>query len=317
MSSAVFQAGNALASRTPARFRHAASRAGGTAAYLVARGVRRQALANYAGILHQPPGSPEVRRVARESLVGYAKLMTEFVLLPTLTAAEVLEMVDWVGFENIEGALRGGLGAIVVTPHFGNWDLAAAAAVARGLPVTAVTERFGDEAMNQRVVAARERLGMKVVPLGVAAGRAVLNALRRGEVVALVCDLPPREGRAVRVRICGQVTQVPAGPAVLALRTGAPVVPITCRRMTDDRYLLEVQEAISFSPSGAHDVDVEALSQAIMDRFEPILSAAPEQWYLYSPMWSEEEGAGAGAPTSARHAYRAPGDDESLAPSPR
>ena len=134
-------------------------------------------------------------------------------------------MVDWDGFENIQQALAQDRGVIVVTPHFGNWDIAAAAAVARGLPVTAVTEHFGNGALNERVVAARERIGMKVVPLGVSAGKAVLTALRQGEVVALVCDLPPREGRTVTVRVCGQDAVVPAGPPLLALKTGAPVVP--------------------------------------------------------------------------------------------
>ncbi|MEA2646126.1 MAG: phosphatidylinositol dimannoside acyltransferase [Chloroflexota bacterium] len=306
VSAAVFQAGNALAARVPARVRHGASRAGGDAVYYLAPGLRRQALENYAGILHQPAGSARVRRVARESLVGYAKLMTEFVLLPTLTAEQILAMVDWVGWDNIAHAVEAGRGAIVVTPHFGNWDLAAAAAVARGLPLTAVTEHFGDEAMNQRVVAARERLGMKVVPLGVSAGKAVLNALRRGEVVALVCDLPPKEGRAIPVRVCGQATRVPAGPALLALRTGAPVVPITCLRRPDNRYRLEVQAPIEFSPGSDQDADVARLSQAIMDRFEPILSAVPEQWYLYSPMWASP---GAAAPAQSG---RRPVEDDAL-----
>jgi KDO2-lipid IV(A) lauroyltransferase len=178
-----------------------------------------------------------------------------------------------------------GRGAIVVTPHFGNWDIAAAAAASRGLRLTAVTEHFGDDALNQQVVAARERIGMKVVPLSVSAGKAVLTALRHGEVVALVCDLPPKEGRTVTVRVCGQDAVVPAGPALLALRTSAPVVPIMCHRRASNRYLLQVQSKVEFEPGGDSDRDVEALAQAIMARFEPYLRASPEQWYLFSPMW--------------------------------
>ena len=289
-SSVGFQVGNALVSHTPPTLRYGAARVLGRLAYAAGRGRRKQALENYAGIVHEPVWSPAVRRTARESMVGYAKLLADFMLLPSLSPEQIDAMVDWDGFENIERALAQRRGAIVVTPHYGNWDIAAAAAVRKGLTLTAVTEHFGDNALNQRVVAARERIGMKVVPLSVAAGKAVLTALRQGEVVALVCDLPPREGRTVTVRVCGQDAVVPAGPALLALKTGAPVVPIICQRRANNRYLLEVQRQIEFAPSGDRDRDVQALAQAIMDRFEPTLLAAPEQWYLFSPMWN---GAGA------------------------
>ncbi len=257
--------------------------------------MRRQALQNYAGILNQPESSPEVQRVAREAVVGYSKLLADFVLLPTLSRARVTEMVDWEGIEHIHRARELGKGAIVVTPHFGNWDIAAAATTAVGLPLTAVTERYGTSDLNRRVIEARERIGMRVVPLGITAGKAVITALRRNELVALVCDLPPREGRAVMVRICGQQAIVPAGPALLALRTGAPVLPFVCRRLPDDRYRIEVQAPVQFGPPRAGTQDVEAMAQAIIDRFDPILRATPEQWYLFSPMWHRGEASAAEA----------------------
>src|SRR5260370_37479085 len=153
--------------------------------------------------------------------------MTDFLLLPALSRERVRRLVEVRGLEHIDAVLARGRGAIVVTPHFGSWDMAAAAAVAHGVRLTAVADRFGSQELDRAVVGAREKFGMKVVPVGVAAGRAVLNALRHNEVVALVCDLP-KEGRNVAVSLCGQPALVPAGPAVLALRTGAPVVPITC-----------------------------------------------------------------------------------------
>ncbi|MDQ6748664.1 MAG: lysophospholipid acyltransferase family protein, partial [Candidatus Dormibacteraeota bacterium] len=223
----------------PPAVRYGVARAAGNAGYAVLPGMRRQALTNYAGILHRPTGSPEVRRLAREAVVGYTKLMADFLMLAQLTRDEVMRMVDWRGWDNIQAALSHGRGVIVVTPHFGNWDVAAAAAAARGLKVTAVTDHYGDDDLNRRVTAARERAGIRVVPLSVAAGKAVLGALRRNEVVALVCDLA-KDGRNVRVSVCGQTMMVPAGPALLALRSGAPVVPILCRRQADNRYRLEL-----------------------------------------------------------------------------
>jgi KDO2-lipid IV(A) lauroyltransferase len=286
---AVFALGGALSRRLPPSLRYGTARLGGSIGYRLLGRMRRQALENYAGILDRPESSPEVQRVAREAVVGYTKLLADFVLLPTLSRERVLEMVEWQGIEHIHRARELGKGVIVVTPHFGNWDIAGAATTAVGLPLTAVTEHYGTSDLNRRVIAARERIGMKVVPLGVTAGKAVLTGLRRNELVALVCDLPPREGRAVTVRICGQQAVVPAGPALLALRTGAPVLPFVCRRLPDDRYRIEVQAPVQFPTAGAGAPAVEAMAQAIMDRFDPVLRATPEQWYLFSPMWNLAE----------------------------
>src|SRR5258708_14447297 len=282
---AIFVTGGALSRSLPSVVRYGVARAGGLAGYQLLGRVRRQALENYAGVLHQPESSPEVHRVAREAIVGYTKLVADFVLLPQPAPDRVRRMVDWEGIEHIHAAREKGRGVIVVTPHFGNWDIAAAATTAVGLPVTAVTEHYGTSDLNRRVVEARERIGIKVVPVGISAGKAVITALRRNDLVALVCDLPPSDGRAVKVRICGQQATVPAGPAVLALRSGAPVLPFVCRRLPDDRYRVEVQPSVQFESSQDKDRDVELLAQAIMDRFDPILRAAPEQWYLFSPMW--------------------------------
>src|SRR5258708_38961038 len=219
---AIFVSGGALSRSLPSSVRYGVARAGGLAGYQLLGRLRRQALENYAGVLHQPESSAEVHRVAREAIVGYTKLLADFVLLPTLTPERVRRMVEWEGIEHIHQAREKGLGVIVVTPHFGNWDIAAAATTAVGLPVTAVTEHYGTSDLNRRVVEARERIGIKVGPVGISAGKAVITALRRNDLVALVCDLPPSDGRAVKVRICGQQATVPAGPAGLALRPGRP-----------------------------------------------------------------------------------------------
>jgi lauroyl/myristoyl acyltransferase len=285
LGGAVFVVGGSISRLLPARWRYGAARLAGSAGYSVLGKTRGQALENYAGVLHQPESSPDVSRLARQAMIGYTKLLADFVLLPTLTPDRVRRMVEWEGIEHIHQARTQGRGVIVVTPHFGNWDIAAAATTALGLPLTAVTENYGSTDLNRRVIESRRRIGIKVVPLGVTAGKAVVNALRHNELVALVCDLPPREGRSVRVRILGQDAVVPAGPALLALRTGAPVLPFVCRRLEDDRYRVEVQPRIDFRPTGHKDRDVAAMAQAIMDRFEPTLRANPEQWYLFSPMW--------------------------------
>ncbi|MHB8508168.1 MAG: lysophospholipid acyltransferase family protein [Candidatus Dormibacteria bacterium] len=280
----MFSLGGAVCDALPGRALYGAAGSLGDLGFVLNRGARRQAIENYAGILGLPTTHPAVHRVARQALRGYTKLMADFLLLSRLGPEQVLQRVDVEGIENMYQALRQGRGVVVVTPHFGNWDIAAAAACALGLPVSAVADHYGDEELNSRVVASRARFGMKVIPLDRNAGRGVIKALRNNEIVALVCDLP-KEGRNFRVDLCGQAAMVPAGPAVLALRSGAPVVPILCRRLPDDRYRLVMEPPVEFAPSGDRDRDEPALAQAIIDRFNPALRATPEQWYLFSPMW--------------------------------
>jgi KDO2-lipid IV(A) lauroyltransferase len=284
VSALLFQIGSLASRSVPGRVRYGAARAAGAVGFATKAGLRRQAIQNYAGVLGLPPGDPRVRRVAREAVVGYTKLLADFLLLSSLTPERLRETVEVTGLEHVREGLDRGRGVIVVTAHFGNWDIAAAAAVAHGIPVTAVTDAYGDSGLNGAVVAAREKIGMKVLPLDVRAGRGVLGALRRNEVVALVCDLP-KEGRNVEVVLCGQKVMVPAGPALLSLRSGAPIIPISCHRRADNSYALRIQGPVDFLPTGDEDADVARLAQASIDRLDALLRAEPEQWYLFSPMW--------------------------------
>ena len=283
MVGTLFGWGSAVVKRWPLGLRYRLAALVGVANYSLRPSLRHQALENYAAILDLPPTHPDVRRVTRAAFVGYTKLLADFLVLPAMTPTQVLSRVAVEGFDNVAAALQPGKGAVVVTPHYGNWDFAAAAAAARGLKVTAVTEHFGTGSLNERVVESRARHNIKVVPVGVAAGKASLAALRRNELVALVCDLPG-PGRNLAVRLCGQPAMVPAGPALLALRTGAMVLPITCQRLADDSYRLVI-EAPMAPPAGGVESNLESFAQAIVDRFEPTLRANPEQWYLFSPMW--------------------------------
>jgi KDO2-lipid IV(A) lauroyltransferase len=290
--------GSAVLYYLPDGLRYGLARLGGELSFRLRPGLRRQTLANYAAILGRPTADGVVRKVTRGAMVGYAKLLAEFLMLPRMRPEEIRRRVEIMGFERIQDVLSEGKGAIVVTPHFGNWDMAAAAATNAGLQVTAVTDPFGPGGMNRWVVRARERLGIRVVPISVTAGKASLAALRRNEVVALVCDLPA-EGRNVPVRMAGQEAMVPAGPALLSLRTGAPIVPLTCRRVADGYYRLDVQEPVRPIPSSDETHSVAALTQSFIDRFDPILRATPEQWYLFSPMWANVERAPAGQELAA------------------
>src|SRR5260370_12882157 len=147
------------------------------------------------------------------------------------------------GIERIDAALGQGKGVIVVTAHVSNWDILAAASAVYGYPISAVTNDLPSGGLNELVIASRERIGMKMIGLGPGSLRQIIKALRRNELVALASDLYSGD-LAVRVPFSNRPPLFPSGPAALALKTGAPILPVWCRRQPDNLYIAEVHAPI-------------------------------------------------------------------------
>jgi KDO2-lipid IV(A) lauroyltransferase len=137
----------------------------------------------------------------------------------------------------------------------------------------------------------RAELGMHVVPLGPTAGREVLAALKRNDVVCLLCDRDIQR-TGVEVEFFGEYTTIPAGPATLSLRGGAPVLP-TAVYFTDrtDGHLGVVRPPI---PADRSDdglrADVERMTQLLVAELEHLIRRAPSQWHLFQPNWPSDPG---------------------------
>src|SRR5438094_5541177 len=149
--------------------------------------------------------------------------MVDLVLLPHLTSRELIDNMRIEGWEHVEAAYTYGKGVVFATGHIGNWDMAGAAFVARGHPVSALVETLKPARWNERVQRTRIAAGVKAIPVenGV---REMLAALRKREGLAVLVDRPVDEN-GVSVTFFGRTTRIPGGAARLALRTGSPVVP--------------------------------------------------------------------------------------------
>jgi KDO2-lipid IV(A) lauroyltransferase len=274
-----------LVRRLPPRVSYGVAAVIGTATYYLWPRGRRATQRNFAHVLEGAPKAV-IRRTARRSLVNYCCYLTDFVRFPSLTADELIATCQGAeSFAALDAALERGKGAIIVCMHFGNWDLGAGAAAARGYPLTVVAETFSDPRLDAMVVGARTRLGMRVLPME-KAGPSLMKALRRNGLLALLIDRPvPGEG--VRVTFFGEEIEVPAGPARLALRTGAAVVPTAFPRL--EAGTASVTTLTDFSivpgPTGDDAADIRALTQAIVAAHERFIRAHPDQWYMFREMW--------------------------------
>ena len=281
----LWQIVSAVVSRLPLRVAYAVAATLGFAGYYLWLPGRRAMNRNYRRVLRGAP-SDEVNRVARASLVNYFRYLADFVRFPSLSPEALRSAVEGAdAFAALDRALERGKGAVVVCMHFGNWDLGAGAAAARGYSLTAVVEKFEDDRLDAMVVDSRRRLGMNVVKME-KAGPSLVRALRRNGLLALLIDRPV-PGDGVKVRFFGEEVEVPAGPARLALLTGAQVVPTAFVRLTGNRQDVRTLAdfSIDYSPTGDAAADVRNLTQAIMDVHEGYIRRYPDQWYMFREMW--------------------------------
>jgi KDO2-lipid IV(A) lauroyltransferase len=196
--------------------------------------------------------------------------------------------MSYEGIEHLEAALTAGTGAIAALPHLGGWDFGGAFLSTQGYPITVVVEPLEPPELFEWFAEFRRRLGMTVVPLGPDAGGAVLRALRANELVGLLCDRDI-QGGGVDVEFFGERTTLPAGPATLALRTGAPLLPMTVyftgRR--GHHGIVRPPIPVERGGGGLRD-DVARITQALAGELEVLIRAAPEQWHLFQPNWPSD-----------------------------
>jgi KDO2-lipid IV(A) lauroyltransferase len=267
----------------PPRLRHAAATPGGAAWFWLSAGQRRAALENYAAALGREPRDPEVSRVARRAFQNYGRMLTDFLLMGSLTPEELMQRMTVEGLEHVDAALAKGRGAIMAVPHMGSWDMAGSYAGALGYPIAAVAERFPGS-LNDAVVRTRQRFGLNVIALGRSAVRGITQALQANAIVALLCDL--EQGPGVTVQFFGRRAVVPGGPAAIALKTGAALIPACQYATSPGHHHVHLEPPLTWSAGETK----EGLMQRVVGRFEDFIRDRPDQWYAFRPMFTPAEG---------------------------
>jgi phosphatidylinositol dimannoside acyltransferase len=233
---------------------------------------------------------PALRQRVREVYRSYGRYYGDSFRLPGVSPAELDARLTYDGYEQVEAARSTGTGPMLLLPHLGSWEWAAFWLTrVRHLPVTAVVERIDPPALFDWFVEFREGIGLEIVPLGPEAGRSIVGAIRRARVVALLCDRDIT-GTGVEVDFFGEKTTLPSGPAVLALRTGAQLLPSAVY----DRGRIHhgvVRPPVPVERRGSFRDDVARITQLIAYELEDLIRAAPEQWHMLQPNWPSDRAA--------------------------
>jgi KDO2-lipid IV(A) lauroyltransferase len=200
--------------------------------------------------------------------------------------AKIARDVTFVGLERIERAMAGGTGVIALQAHFGNFMLMTIAFARSGLPYTIVTKEPRNRMLRERYIAWKEVIGVSFIDAdtGARATRDILRGLSRNRIIALVADeRKKRDG--IPVPFFGRPALTTPGPAVLSLRTGAPIIPTFIVERGRGRHVVEIGAPLSVERTGDYAADILRLTEEANRAIEDYVRRYPDQWAWTNPRW--------------------------------
>jgi lauroyl/myristoyl acyltransferase len=275
LSSGSYAAGWALLRAMPEPVARRLFRAGADLA--VARGgggIDRLA----ANLERVAPGADLTRAAVR----SYARYWCETFRLPAMSRERLVSATATVGEPLFRDAVAAQTGTVIALPHTGNWDTAGAWCGLTGVPLTTVAERLEPESLFVRFLAFRQSLGMEVLPL-TGGERPPYDVLEERLLAGgLVCLLADRDltPRGVEVEFFGATTRMPAGPARLALTTGARLLPATLS-FTDDGWEIVFHDPVPHT-------DLATMTQQVATVFEGGIRKHPADWHMLQRLWLDD-----------------------------
>lgn len=218
-------------------------------------------------------------------MAGLLKNYFDLLRAPATSAATLARMIDVSGLENLQQALARGKGVIVAMPHMGNLSLIAEpVGTMLATRITVIIEQMRDPAVHALIKRFRSRSGLNLVEIGPQATREIGRALRAGDIVVLASDRTVASA-TVEVDFFGATATVPSGAALLALRSGAPLLTAYTYRPTSGRSLVVIDPPLAIERRDDLASDIRRVMQAIIRIFEAYIRRHPSQWLLTEPVW--------------------------------
>jgi lauroyl/myristoyl acyltransferase len=253
---------------------------------------RRIVLANASHVLGLPVGDPAVAQLARRIYASYSQFAIDLMRLPSRPVDEPLHLMKSEPGRGMDSFVElwqryssQGRGIIAVSGHIGSIEVFAAASGLRGIPTYGLADDSEYPELFARLTEMRQRRGIGVIPWRNL--REVYKALRKPAVLGLVVDWGYRPDD-IPVRLFNAWTTLPAGPATLAARTGAMILPVVNRRLPDGNYVASHADPIEVPGSSA--AEILRTTQAIAEALEAQVRESPEQWFTFKPMWPSTAG---------------------------
>ncbi len=283
-----YRAGALAAQSLPAPVGEVAARGIGRALSLTMTGRRRMSARHLQRASGGTLRGVGLERAVNGAFESYARYWLEMFRLPYEGRAAIEEHFDVQGYEHIDAALAQGKGCILALPHLGGWEFAGAwLHFVQRQNILVVVEPVEPPELFEWFVGVRGAMGMEVVAAGDHAAARVAGALSENRIVCLVADRD-LSGGGVEVEFFGERTTLPGGPALLALRTHAPIIPVAVYFRRHGGHLGVVRPPLDSERRGKLRDDIARITQDLAHEFESLIAAAPEQWHLMQPNWPSD-----------------------------
>ena len=262
----------------------------GVVGYRYLTSMRATVVANLGQVLGRPPESELVQAAAREAFDLYARYWYDSFRARVMPQEEVNARFLCHNLGAIDRALEQGRGCLIGLPHLGNWDVAGRFLTGNGYKMCAVAERLANNRVFDQFLRHREAMGMKIIALetGESAARVgpqLLELLADNWVITLVADRD-LTGRGVDVEMFGRTRKLPAGPALLSLSSGAPLLTAKVYT-TAPGWDCFISDPLEIERTGEMRVDVGALTRVLAAEFERAIAAKPTDWHMFQPAWGD------------------------------
>ena len=230
----------------------------------------------------------EILRIARGVYRNMGIMAAEFFDVPRLTKENIGELVEPEGLEHCLKALEKGRGVLFFTAHFSNWELSAAAAALLIKPVVAIYRTLDNALLDHLVLRVRSATGNTLIPKEHSM-RTMIRSLKRNEIVGILIDQNVAWNEGVFVDFFGRPACTTNGLALLALHTGAPVLPGYIVRLPDRRYRLVIGPEVEMTRTGDRAEDVLANTQRFTKVIEETVRRYPDQWFWVHQRWKTQK----------------------------
>lgn len=230
---------------------------------------------------------------------AYARYWLDSLRLPHVSFEDMDRSFTYEGLEHVVQPARAGQGVVMALPHLGGWEWAGRWLIeAQGLSLAAAVERLEPPELYEWFLRyRRDELGMEIIPVGPSAASQLGGALAAGSILALLCDRD-LSGDGIEVEFFGERTRLPGGPALLALRSGCPLVPVGVFFRGDQHHAV-VRPPLDTERRGRLRADVARVTQDLAHALEELVSLDPVQWHMLQPNWPSDHLALGGSPSGA------------------
>ncbi len=229
------------------------------------------------------PDDATLREIAVGAFMNLGRAIAEVTRASVMSDAQILEAVKIEGLAHYQSAKNLGRGVIVLTGHFGNWEWLATGLALNGIPLHVVARPLDNPHLDRLICAWRERGGNRVLNKHAAAPD-IIRLLRQGEVVGFLLDQNTRREDAVFVDFFGTPAATNKGLAIIALRTGAPVLPIFFVREGDRRRVI-IEAPLNLSRTGNLQEDILNATALFTQKIESYVRRYPDHWVWIHRRW--------------------------------